>query len=134
MEIKVTNENRRVPITVIHVDGNLDSSSYMTFEAKADELVKNGARFILVDLSHSHFVSSAGLRALHNLFNQLRALHPDTNLNEAEMHKGIIAGTYKSPHLKLLSLSKEAKTAFETAGFDMFIETFTDFKTALASF
>jgi anti-anti-sigma factor len=134
MEIKVSTESGRVPVTVLHVDGNLDSASYTIFEAKANEVVKSGARFILVDLAHAPFVSSAGLRALHNLFNQLRAQHPDMNLSEADMRKGISAGTYKSPHLKLLNLSREARTAFEMAGFDMYIETFSDLKTAVASF
>jgi hypothetical protein len=134
MEIKVSTENGRVPITIMHVDGNLDSSSYTAFEARADELVKGGARYILVDLAHAPFVSSAGLRALHGLFNELRTLHPDANLSEAELRKGISAGTYKSPHLKLLNLSKEAQTAFEMAGFDMYIEIFTDLKSAIASF
>jgi anti-anti-sigma factor len=134
MEIKVSTENGRVPVTVMHIDGNIDSSTYEVFSAKADELIKSGTRYILIDLSHSPFVSSAGLRALHGIFNQLRALHPDTNLSEEEIKKGISAGTYKSPHLKLLNLSKEAHTSFTLSGFDMFIEAYTDREKALASF
>ena len=53
---------------------------------------------------------------------------------DEQMKKGISAGTYKSPHLKLLNLSPETKTAFETSGFDMYIDTFTDRNAALASF
>jgi anti-anti-sigma regulatory factor len=48
--------------------------------------------------------------------------------------EGISSGTYKSPHLKLLNLSKETKTTFEMSGFDMFIETYDDRKKAIASF
>ena len=134
MEIKVTTENARVPITVLHVDGNIDSSTYQAFRAKADELIKGGARYILIDLAHAPFVSSAGLRAFNNLFNQLRSLHPDANLSEEDMRKGISAGTYKSPHLKLLNMSETTRIAFDNAGFDMYIETFKDLKKALASF
>ena len=134
MEIKVSTENGRVPVTVMHVDGNIDSATYEAFKSKADGLIKGGTRHILVDLSHTPFVSSAGLRALHSLFNELRSLHPDTNLTDEEVRKGISAGTYKSPHLKVLNLSKEAKTAFELGGFDMYIEAFTDLKKAIASF
>jgi anti-anti-sigma factor len=134
MEIKVFTENGRVPVTVMHVDGNIDSSTHEVFESKADELIKGGARHILVDLAHAPFISSAGLRALHYIFNQLRSIHPDSNLSEEDVKKGIREGTYKSPHLKLLNLSKEARTAFEMSGFDMYIETFTDMKTAIASF
>ena len=115
MEIKVFTENGRVPVTVMHVDGNIDTSTYEMFQAKADEAIKAGARYILVDLTHTPFVSSAGLRALQVIFNQLRSINPDANLSDEEVKKGISAGTYKSPHLKLLNLSKEARTAFEAA-------------------
>jgi anti-anti-sigma factor len=134
MEIKVFTENGRVPITVMHVDGNIDSASHAAFQARADEAIKNGARYILVDLAHTKFISSAGLRTFNNVFNQLRSHDPESKLTEEEMQKGISAGTYKSPHLKLVNLSPDARTGFEIAGFDMFIETFTDMKTAIASF
>jgi anti-anti-sigma factor len=134
MDIKVFTENGRVPVTVMHVDGNIDSATYEEFKAKADELIKGGARHILVDLAHAPFVSSAGLRALHSLFNELRTFSPETKLSDEDVKKGISAGTYKSPHLKLLNLSKETQTAFTLSGFDMFIETFTDRKTAIDSF
>jgi anti-anti-sigma factor len=134
MEIKVSTENARVPITVMHIDGNLDFATYNLFQAKADELIKAGARYIIVDLSHSPFVSSAGLRALNHIFKELGAIHPDANLGEEELKKGISAGTYKSPHLKLVNLSNETKTVFKTSGFDMYIEIHDDLKTAIASF
>ena len=134
MEIKVSAENGRVPITVLHLDGDLDVSSYQEFQSTAKKLIDNGARYILVDLAHAPFVSSAGLRALHTVFNELRSRNPEANLSNEQMKKGISAGTYRSPHLKLVNLSPATKTAFETAGFDMYIDTFTDMKAAIASF
>jgi anti-anti-sigma factor len=134
MEIKVSTENGRVPVTVLHVDGNIDSSTYEQFQSTVKKLVDEGARYILVDLSHVPFVSSAGLRALHTVFNDLRTRNPQAGLSDEQMKKGISAGTYKSPHLKLLNLSPETKSAFETSGFDMYIDTFTDRNTAIASF
>jgi len=134
MEFKVTTENGKVPVTVLHADGNIDSATYGEFQAKVDELINNGARHILIDLSQVPFISSAGLRVLNSLFKQLADLHPDMNLSDDDMKKGIAAGSYKSPYLKILNLSEEAKAAFTMSGFDMFIETFTDLKTAVASF
>lgn len=134
MEIKVSTENGRVPVTVVHVDGNIDSSTYEQFQTMAKKLIDEGARYMLVDLSHAPFVSSAGLRALHTIFNELRSRSPESNLSDEQMRQGISAGTYKSPHLKLLNLSPETRTAFETSGFDMYIDTFTDRNAALASF
>jgi anti-anti-sigma factor len=134
MDIQVFTENGRVPVTVMHVDGNIDAQTYEQFEAKAEELINDGARYLLIDLSHSPFVSSAGLRALHKIFNDLRARDTENPVSEADVRRGISAGTYKSPHLKLLNLSKETRTAFELSGFDMFIDTFNNKEDAIASF
>jgi anti-anti-sigma factor len=134
MNIKVSVENGPVPVTVMHIDGNLDATSYEAFEKRADELIAGGARHILVDLSHAPFVSSAGLRALHHIFNNLRSSDTTSTMTDEEVRSGISAGTYKSPHLKLLNPSKETRSTFELSGFDMFIETFNDREAALASF
>ena len=134
MEIKVSTESGRVPVTVLHVDGNIDSSTYEQFQSTARKLIDEGARYILVDLSHAPFVSSAGLRALHSLFNELRSRNPEASLSDEQIKRGISAGTHKSPHLKMLNLSPETRTAFEMSGFDMYIDTFTDRKSAIASF
>lgn len=134
MEIKVSTENGRVPVTIIHIDGNLDSSSHTKFQARAEELIKGGAQHILVDLAHSPYVSSAGFRVLNQIFKELNAIHPDSNLSETEMKKGISDGSYKSPYLKLVNLSSQTKTVFTTTGFDMYIEEYDDLKKAIAAF
>lgn len=132
MEIKLTTMNGRVPVQVMHVHGDLDSSTYEAFDTKASELIKSGAQYILIDLAHTSFMGSAGLRAIHSIYNQLRAAKPD--LSDDEVRKGISAGTYKSPYIKLLNLSPETEKAFSLGGFDMCIETHNDLLTASASF
>lgn len=134
MEVTVSTQNGRVPVTIIHINGNLDSSSYSEFQKKADELIQGGVRHILVDLEHSPYVSSAGFRVLSKIFKDLNAIHPDANLSDEDMKQGIIAGTYKSPYLKLLNLTGNTKTVFTTTGFDMYIEEYDDLNTAVASF
>ena len=133
MEIKVTTETARVPVTVAHVDGNVDISTADVFQASVLSLIESGARHILLDMEHVPFMSSAGLRALHQIFNKLREVNKD-DLTDEEMKKGIGEGRYKSPHLKLLNLSENTKVAFNTAGFDMYIATFTDRQAAINSF
>ena len=134
MDIKVFVEKGSVPVTVMHVDGNIDSSTYAAFQAKANEIIQDGTRYILVDLAHAPYVSSAGMRALQRIYDQLRALYPDLDISKEDVKKGISAGTYKSPHLKLLNPSKETLKTFEMSGFDMYIEIFTDKTEAIASF
>ena len=134
MKIKSYVENARVPITVIQIEGNIDSTSYQDFKSKAAELIQAGARYILVDLSQVPFVSSAGLRTFHELFNQLRKISPETKLSEDAVKKQIVSGSYKSPHIKLLNVSVETRSALQLSGFDMFIESFTEISAAIASF
>ena len=134
MDIKTYTEKGEVVVTVMHVDGNIDASTSQAFQSRADELIDSGAHFILVDLSHVPFVSSAGMRALQHIYHRLRSLYPDSDISDEDVKNGILAGTYKSPFLKLLNPSKEAAKTFETSGFDMFIEIFRDKDTAIASF
>jgi anti-anti-sigma factor len=134
MEIKVSTENGRVPVTIIHMEGNLDSSTASQFQKKAEELIKSGAHHLLIDLTHSPYVSSAGFRVLNQIFKDLNSLHPAANLSDADMKKGVSDGSYKSPHLKLLNLSNQTRTVFTATGFDMYIEEYDDMKKAIASF
>ncbi len=132
MEIKITTENGHIPITVITATGDIDTSTFEIFMSKAQEVINEGARHILVDLTHVPYMSSAGLRVLNAIFSQLRVLN--TDMTEDEVLQAINEGVYKSPYLKILNLSPQSKVAFETAGFDMFLETYTDLKSAVDSF
>ncbi len=134
MEIKVSTENGRVPVTVMHVDGNIDSASYPNFQAQANELIKGGARYILVDLAHCPYVSSAGFRALNQIFKDLNSIHTESTMSEADVKKGVADGSYKSPYLKLANMSEQTRTVYETTGFDMYIDEFNDTGKAVASF
>jgi len=134
MDIQVSTVNGRVPVTVMHVEGNVDAQTYEQFQKKAEELIDGGTQYLLIDLARSPFVSSAGLRSLHQIFNKLRAKDKKNSASEEDIRRGINAGTYKSPHLKLTNLSRETRTAFELSGFDMFIETFNNEKAAINSF
>jgi anti-sigma B factor antagonist len=132
MEIRVTTENVRVPLTIMHVTGKIDSMTHQAFQSKADELIDNGARYLLVDLADVEFISSAGLRVLHNVFNTLRSLHQD--VTDDELRKKMIAGEYKSPFLKVANFSTQIKEIFEVSGFDTYIEAYDELGRAIASF
>ena len=134
MDFKVEQERGRVAVTVLRPAGNIDSTTYEAFQKKALELIEAGARYLLVDLSDSPYMSSAGLRALHAIFKRLRAVHTEDLHTEEDVIKGIKDGAYKSPHLKLIHLSKDTRAAFEMGGFDLYIETFSDRRAAIASF
>lgn len=134
MNIKISTEQARVPVTILQVEGDIDSSTYSDLLSQAQKLIKEGAQYMMIDLAAVPYVSSAGLRAIHTIFHDLRAVHPEENLSEEQTENAVRTGTYKSPHLKLLNLSYSVNGVFQMGGFGNYIETFTDREKALASF
>jgi anti-anti-sigma factor len=120
----------RVPVTIMHVTGNIDSASYEEFQAQALELVRSGSHNLLLDLHDVPFMSSAGLRAINQLYNALR----ERSESQEVVTKGVTAGTYKSPHLKLLSPSPRVIDALRMSGFDMFLDIQSNLHDAVAAF
>ena len=132
MDITVSHEQGKVPVTVLHVDGDIDSSNYEQLDQIADRQFEAGAQYILIDLSEVGFISSAGFRSLTKIFKELRSRSMDGS--DEEMHKGINSGVYKSPYLKLFKPSKLVAETMKIAGFDMLLEVHDDMKTAVNSF
>jgi anti-anti-sigma factor len=132
MNIEVSHENGKVPVTVMSIVGDIDSSNYEQLDQIAYQEIENGTRYILMDLSRVHFMSSAAFRSISRIFKKLRSLSKDGTDNE--MLKGINAGTYKSPYLKLYKPSRAVAETLKTAGYDMLLEIHAEMKAAIASF
>jgi anti-anti-sigma factor len=130
MELSVSQENARVPVTVLHVKGNIDSSTYQEFQGAVEKLVAEGTKDLLLDLHDVPYISSAGLRALNQIYNKLRASSEDAS----SVAKGVADGTYKSPHLKILAPSKRVLETLRMSGFDMFLDIHSQLASAIASF
>lgn len=132
LNIKYENRDARVPVTVVTISGDIDSSNFQNFQTYVDEQVEKGARYILLNFRGVEHISSAGLRVIHNLFNKLRNIHND--VNDDELRKKMSAGTYKSPYLKLTNLAPNVVEVFSLGGFDIYIEMFDDEDAAVRSF
>ena len=132
MNISVTQEQARVPVTVLQVVGRTDSASADEFEKKVMEVIDAGARYLVLDLSKIPYMSSAGLRVLKEAFNKLRSL--SDGKDDKEMYRQINAGSFKSPHLRLLNPTKEVLEVLKMSGFDMLVPIEKDLQTAIASF
>jgi len=132
MNIVVSDEQGRVPVTVFRIKGEIGANDYEQLEAQAREAFELGMRNLLLDLSEVTYISSAGLRALHSIFNMLRADSPGES--DAAMSKGLRDGSFKSPHLKLLNPQRDALQALTIAGYDMFLEIHHSRQDAIASF
>lgn len=132
MDVVVSHEQGRVPVTVFCITGEIDANTFEQLQAKAQEAFQAGTRKLLLDLSEVTFISSFGLRALHDIFTLLRTDSPSEG--DAAIYQGIRDGTFKSTHLKLLNPQPEVLRALRTAGYDMYLEIHRSLKEALASF
>jgi len=133
LQISVSHENGRVPITVFQLKGDLDASSYKQLETQAREAYQAGARALLLDLHELRYMSSAGLQTLHVIFTMLRSAEKSPESDQT-MKKGIRDGTFHSPYIKLLRPSPAVLDVLKIAGFDMYLEIHSDLKKAVASF
>lgn len=136
MDISVSQEQGKVSVTVIKLDGELDGQTYQDLIAKAREVYESGARNFLIDLSGLTYVSSAGLVALHTvaLLARGEAL-PDTDAGWSAIRS--VGGASRSgmqENVKLLNPREEVMSVLDMVGFSSAFEIFTDLNEALNSF
>ena len=135
MEIKVSQEQGNVPVSVIHIKGDLDASSYLELVNTAQKLYNAGVRSLLLDLTDLDFISSAGLASLHivtKLFRGEKADSEDGWGTYKEFDRDREAGMQS--HVKLLNPSADIDNVLETVGFKQFFEVYTDLNEAVQSF
>ncbi len=132
MEISVSHEQGREPVTVLRMKGDINRATADQVQAQARQAFEAGARNIVLDLSEVPYMSSAGIRVINDLFNLLRG-DSAAEMDEA-MRQGLRDGTYKSPHLKLLNPTRHVQEVLNMAGIDMFLEIHGNLKDAVASF
>ena len=132
MEITVKQEQARKVVTILHVKGEINSTTHQQFEDKAREVYEAGARNILVDLAEVSYLSSAGIRALNQMLIMLRTDAPEES--DAAMSQAVRSGTWVSPHLKVVNASSSVKEVLKIAGMDMLIDVYDDMKKAVEAF
>ena len=115
LRITVSEETGNVPVTIVHLIGDLDANTQKDFEGKTKEIISGGAKNLLLDLSAVSYMGSAGLRVIHAL---------STNLKESG----------QAGHIKLLSPSEPVAKVLKTLGFDSYFEVFDSVHEAVASF
>ncbi|MEY2819835.1 MAG: hypothetical protein RL275_3298 [Chloroflexota bacterium] len=136
MEIHISQEQGKVPVTVIKVAGQLDGQTYQKLIASAQDVIKNGTSNILLDLSDLTFISSAGLVSLHVIALLLRGeAMPDLDHGWAALKSvGKSRESGIQQHVKLLNPREEIVNVLEMVGFSTFFEIFNDKQKALESF
>ena len=136
MQINVSTQQGKVPVTVVQPHGDVDASNYTELVSKVESAHKDGSQDFLIDLSDVSYMSSAGLVALHSISIMLRGEKPaDPQSGWAalkSMDRSRERGMQK--HVKLLNPQQFVADTLDKAGFTQFFEIFTDLNKAVASF
>ncbi len=113
MAVKITTkEYKRVDL--IQVDGRIDSSTAPQLEQALNKIIDEGRYRIVVDLTDTDFMSSAGLRALIAALKQVRR--------------------FNRGDLRLASIPTKVRKAFELAGLLDLFQVFDNSIDAVGSF
>jgi anti-anti-sigma factor len=108
MPIKIRQQD---DITIVEIEGRLDTTNYAAFETEALALLNNGSNLFVFDCAGLSYVSSAGLRALLSLRKRSKA-----------------AGL----RLRLCSLQPPVGQVFELSGFTGIFDVYSTQVEALA--
>lgn len=130
MDISVSQEQGRVPVTVLHISGELTADTASVFEAAATRAIEGGAQNLLLDLTDVPFIGSFGIRALNRV---LVALYEANGLQDDDARKVLRTGG-KALFLKLLNPTRAVLNVLETSGFDMLLEVRQGLAEAVASY
>lgn len=94
-------EEQSIPLTIVGLNGRMDSSNSREFEEKIVGLIQNGKTRMIVDCAELQYISSAGLRVFLMAAKQLT------------MAKG---------KLVLSSLNDDVRQVFNLTGFSSIFE------------
>lgn len=113
MPLKIsTKEYKRVDL--VTVSGRVDSSTAPQLEKVLQKIIESGRYRIVVDLSETDFVSSAGVRVLLSALKQVRR--------------------FNRGDLRLAGMSTKVKKAFDLAGLLELFQVFENSVDAVGSF
>ena len=128
LNINVTQSKGNVPVTVMHLKGHLHGETEGLLLERARQSIQEGSKHILLDLSGVEILTSAGLRAIHNIFNLLT---PKGDVEVIRQHRD---EPYKSPYFKLLCPNPQIYYVLNIAGFLQNIPIYNDMEEAVQSF
>lgn len=139
MQLTTSTEQAERPVTVLHIDGELDGATYEELIAFGHQLYLDGTRNLLLDLRKMTYMSSSGLIALHTLALILRGESlPDSDDGWGSFGalRNAVAGDHveKQVHLKLLGPIPQVARALEMSGMVRLFDIYDDLNTAITTF
>lgn len=134
MEITVSIHEANEPVAVMVVKGAVDASNYVEVVNKAQEIYKNSARNLIIDLSEVPFISSAGLVAIHQISLLYSGGKQEVERDGEEIRTDFTHSSNARKRVKLLGPQPGVDHTLETAGLKLFFKVFDDLESALKSF
>jgi anti-anti-sigma factor len=135
MQFTLSQDQGRVLVTILRLEGDLDAGSYQSLIGKAQELYRAGTRNLLLDLSDVPYVSSAGIVALHSVALLMRGAElPNEEDGWDSMRTVGREESAVQKHLKLLNPQPRVDRTLDMVGFKEFFEIYPDRAAAVASF
>jgi hypothetical protein len=117
-----------VPVTILHLDGHLHGNTEQNLLDRARQAQEDGSKYLLLDLSNLEVLTSAGLRAIHNIFN---IFTPKSDMEMIRQHGD---EPYKSPYFKLVCPNPNIYYVLNIAGFLQNILIYNNMDDAVNSF
>ena len=117
-----------VPVTILHLSGHLHGNTEPLLLDRARQAQEDGSQHLLLDLSGVDVLTSAGLRAIHNIF-KLDTPQSDTRVIHQHDEE-----PYKSPYFKLVCPNPNIYYVLNIAGFLQNILIYNNLDEAVDSF
>jgi anti-anti-sigma regulatory factor len=118
----------QVPVTILHLSGHLHGTTEHELLDRARQAREDGSNYLLLDLSGVEVLTSAGLRAIHNIFNLFT---PQSDVDIIHQHR---EEPYKSPYLKLVCPNPDVYYVLNIAGFLQNLLIYNNMDDAVNSF
>jgi anti-anti-sigma regulatory factor len=117
-----------VPVTILHLSGHLHGDTERELVDRARQARDDGSKYLLLDLSEVEVLTSAGLRAIHNIFNLFT---PQSDVEIIHQHG---EEPYKSPYFKLVCPNPNVYYILNIAGFLQNLLIYNNMEEAVNSF
>lgn len=128
LDITTSQVQGDVSVTVLHLKGHLHGLTEQELLDHARQANEDGAKYLLLDLSELEVLSSAGLRAIHNIFNLFT---PQSDVETMHRHEEEL---YKSPYMKLVCPNPQIYYVLNITGFLQNIFMYNNMDEAVDSF
>lgn len=129
-ELNITTSQMQgdLPVTILHLSGHLHGDTEHELIDRARQAQADGSKHLLLDLSGLEVLTSAGLRAIHSIFNLF------TPRNDMEVIRQHGDEPYKSPYFKLVCPNPNIYYVLNIAGFLQNIPIYNSMEEASHSF